>query len=85
MSANKKKGLLDMLFGDDSVAQKGGSRSRKRNTWIDEVRAVQAETGLDWKNSLKEASRRRKINISRPLTQKEAIKQLRDHYRKRGN
>jgi len=52
--------------GGRSGRSSGGNRSvtdAKRAAWINEVRAVMAETGMSWKDSLKEASLRRKQRV----------------------
>lgn len=47
----------------------------KRAAWIEEVRGVMAETGLNWRGALKEASRRRKQNVNGYQTVVERVKE----------
>jgi len=46
----------------------------KRAAWIAEVRAVMNEAGLNWRDALKEASRRRKENVPAYQTVVERVK-----------
>jgi hypothetical protein len=46
----------------------------KRAAWIEEVRNVMAETGLNWREALKEASQRRKKNVPQYQTVVERVK-----------
>jgi len=50
-----------------------GEGENKRNAWLDEVRAVQAETGLEWKSALQEASKRRKAGNGSYKTWKQRV------------
>ncbi len=50
-----------------------GAGEAKRNAWLDEVRAVQAATGMEWKDALQEASRRRKATNGSYQTWKQRV------------
>lgn len=50
------------------------SGEAKRAAWIDEVRTVMNQSGLNWRDALKEASRRRKANVPAYQTVVERVK-----------
>lgn len=50
------------------------SGESKRAAWIEEVRKVMTETGLNWRDALKEASRRRKEKVPNYRTIEERVK-----------
>lgn len=50
------------------------SGESKRTAWISEVREVMVQSGLNWRDALKEASRRRKEKVPNYLTVEERVK-----------
>lgn len=87
--SGKKGGLLDILFQDkqhgggagdgyawhreNAINNLQGAGEAKRNEWLNEVRDVKTETGMDWKDALQEASRRRKQQDTNYQTWKQRV------------
>lgn len=68
---DQQGGLLDLMFNEQSggdyrwhrtnaINNLAGVGEAKRDAWLNEVRAVQGETGMMWKDALREASNRRR-------------------------
>jgi hypothetical protein len=53
--------------------QQAATGEQKRAAWIAEVRDVMVQQGINWRDALKEASRRRKENIEGYATYKERV------------